>query len=441
MKNTVLAAPHNAPLVLRESGIVNRWGGIPLMAWMLIQGMPLGKTLEPVKPTLMEDVYARSLEATSGGTSLNSMLLVLLLGCIYAGAARMLLSKPRAAMLVLSRQWPVVALLLFVALSVLWTQSQEKVVMNILHNIGITLVTLVAALRYRNDPWLLPKHLGYVLSINIFIHVCAVALLPAFTIDWERRWLGLTGQANTLGALSLSAFWANSAALCSGKPDRYHAHLAGTALAIVAMFGANSVTSMISSTCLITVMILLSRPDLTNRIGRAVTISVLVAVPILAVLILFLVNAFDLGGILGLAGRSGDFSGRTSIWLDAIDLITMQPLVGWSFDDHAYVIRSTGMLHTSYHNGYLDLAVTGGIVGVALLVALLTTWMLEFRRHFRVALTIMPFSVPFVVALLIYNVTEASFVAPRNQLWVVFLTLVLLGACRQLTLREAPRTF
>jgi hypothetical protein len=40
-----------------------------------------------------------------------------------------------------------------------------------------------------------------------------------------------------------------------------------------------------------------------------------------------------------------------------------------------------------------------------------------------------PFSLPFLVAMLIYNLMEATLVTPRNEIWVIFLAIIFLGGC------------
>jgi len=40
------------------------------------------------------------------------------------------------------------------------------------------------------------------------------------------------------------------------------------------------------------------------------------------------------------------------------------------------------------------------------------------------------YSVPYVLAYMLHNMTEASYVSPRGQMWVIFLALLFLGACR-----------
>jgi O-antigen ligase len=416
-------------LFLPRQGFVNHWGAIPLMCWIAIVGMPLQRKLEVSQPVWTPDMYASTLAATSNAGSLQSIPFVVFMASIYILAGFMLLRKPKTALSTALRQWPLLLLLLFVATSMLWSSSQEKALINIANNVGVTLVTLAAALRYQTEPWLLPKHLGYVLGFNIFIQLACVMLLPSFAIEWEGRWRGLTGQANELGGIAFCAFWANAVILSKTRNDKYHLHLLFAVCAVTAMIGANSMTSIISSICVLVSICLLAWKS-SQRRGKQLFISGIgISVLIVTIGIVFLGDALDLEKLLGLAGRTGSFTGRTDIWMLATNAISVSPWIGWGFDGNNYLIKITGMPYTSYHNGYLDLLVCGGATGLGLFILILGNWLYQVKKRTRIGSDILPFTVPFIVSMLIYNLMEATLVASRNQMWIIFLVLVFLSCC------------
>ncbi|NMM28219.1 MAG: O-antigen ligase family protein [Glaciimonas sp.] len=432
MKNTASIPATDGMIFLPKPGFINRWGAVPFLCWIAVVGMPLQRSLEVSQPVWMADVYASTLAATSNTSSLQSIPFVLFMAGIYLCAGLLVLGKPKTAFSILRRQWPLLLLILFVVASMLWSPNKEKVLMNVVHNLGGLLVTMAAALRYRATPWLLPKHIGYVLGFNIVVHLASILLLPSFAIEWDGRWRGLTGQANELGAIAFCTFWANAAVLIGTRKDKYHLHLVLAGCAAAAMLGANSMTSIISSICALAMIYVVAGTNSRYRIGERLFIGgfgmiVLVA----AVGVMFLGNAMDIGKLLGLAGRSGDFTGRTEIWLEAIKAIVGRPWVGWGFDDNAYLIKTTGMPYTTYHNGYLDLMARGGIIALGLFFLLLGNWLLQVTNRTRVGSDIVPFAIPFIGSMLIYNLTEATLVAPRDQMWLILLVILFLGGCRK----------
>jgi exopolysaccharide production protein ExoQ len=435
MKSTTLVITSDGPDGCATVRRADRWGSLPLLVWLFINALPLSYKLEPARQPFISEVYERSLETSATTNSLNSAFAVLLLAAIYGCAGWMLLKKPKTAISLLWKQWPLLLFLLLIAVSVAWSYNTEKVIMSFVHSAGVLLVALAAAVRYRTDPWLLPKQVGYVLGASMVLQVGAVLLMPSYAIDWFGRWQGLTTHPNTLGALALSTVWANAAVILGMPQDRHrwlHALLA--LLAVLVLVGTNSVTSMIVSGSVVVVMYALTRQEKGGIIGWGLLIVGL-AMVILSVLVglLLLGNVLQWSSLLGLFGRSGDFSGRTFIWADAAKAIAQHPLLGWSFDGNAYLIQTTGMPYLSYHNGYLDLLVGGGVIALGLFFLLLATWRRDMNLSSRLGREILPFSAPYMLALLVGNLTESSLAAPRNQMWVIFITLLLLGACRKST--------
>jgi O-antigen ligase len=396
---------------------------------MFTSGLPLNYTLGPASPLTVDDVAELTQMATSDANVANSISYVLFLGGLYIISGWMLLRKPKAVGSILQQQWPLVLLLMFIAVSVSWSYEQTKVLTNIIHNTGTVLITLAAAMYYRHDPWRFPRQLGYVLGLNMLVQIVAVVLVPTYAIDWQSRWHGLTPHPNTLGAMAFTTLWANAAVIICKKSEKIFWHVIFSLAAIVAMIGADSVTSMAVSLC---VIMLIYFFNLFNKrgAGKNFYVSMLVVTMLCISIFMLVGSALNLGSVFQLFGRDSDFTGRTSIWENALKAIQAHPLLGWSFDDHAYLIQK-GMQYPTYHNGYLDIAVSGGAVSVILMLLLLMTWAVGFAKPSRVAAQIAPFSASFVITYLIHNLTEASLIAPRGQLWQIFLVLIFLGTCKK----------
>lgn len=426
---SMLIERNDQPPLQRASRTV-RWAAWPFMILMLSSGLPLNYKLEPVRTLGVADAAEMTAAATSSENFANSILFVIFLGGLYCLAAWILFRKPRIVASMMSRQWPLFLLLLFVAMSILWTYNPAKVATNIVHNIGTASIAIAAVVRYRHDPWLFPKHLGYVLGINMLFHIAGIILIPSYTIDWQERWHGLTTHPNTLGAMAFTTLWANAAVLLCTKQDKYHLHMIFAALGAIAMIGADSVTSMMVSICAVASIITLNKLEKLG-VGREFYISVVTIISLTGLIILLVGATFDFSGLFGLFGRDADLTGRTSLWADAITAIIEHPLLGWSFDDHAHLITAAGMAYPSYHNGFLDLAVSGGIIAIALLFMMLGKLAVEFASPSRIAKQIAPYSASFVIAYLLHNMTEASLVSPRGQMWGIFLVLAFLGACKK----------
>ncbi len=417
------------PLPLRRP---DRLKALPLLVLLASSGLPVNYTLGPSRTMLVADVADMTAAAASSANTLSSTANLLLLGSLYACSACMLLARPRSVGLVLGRNWPLLLMMLLLAASAGWTYLPEKVAMNVVHNLGVILIALAAALHYRHQVNALPRDIGLVLGANLALQVAAVLLVPAWAVDWQGRWQGLTVHPNTLGALGFTTFWANASALAVNGQLRSgvgRLHLAGCVLAVMAMAGADSVTSKMCAAAAL--LLVLGMRYLTRRQAkRRLYIGIMLGGTLGFLLFRLLGSAIDVGWLLALLGRDSKLTGRDDVWRDAYQAIGMHPLLGWGFDDHAYLIASAGMPYSSYHNGVLDLAVNGGVVAVLLLALLFANWALQHLRRGLLAARCAPFSLAFVLPYMLHNMAEASYVSPRGQMWVLFLALLFVGACK-----------
>ncbi len=419
-----------SPDAAAGAGHADRWCAWPLLILMACSGLPLSYSLAPTRILAVADVAEQTAAAASSASTLGSLGNLLLLGGLYGWAGAMLLSRPRSAAAVLLRCWPLVLMMALLLASALWSYLPEKVMLNVVHNLGVLLIALSASMYYRHQPAGLPQQLGLVLGANMLLQVAAVLLLPGYAIDWQGRWQGLTVHPNTLGGLGFTAFWANAAALAAGPPPPCpRCHWLGCGLALLAIVGADSVTSKV---CVALVLAVLLGLRWLRRRGasRDDYLRLLAFAAMLALLFKLLAGVIDMEWLYALLGRNSQLTGRDEVWRDAYQAIRARPLLGWSFDDHAYLIASAGMPYSSYHNGVLDLAVNGGGVAVLLLAVVMLDWAAGMLRSRWLAASIAPYSVAFVLAYMLHNRAEASYVSPRGQMWVIFLALLLLGACR-----------
>jgi O-antigen ligase len=136
--------------------------------------------------------------------------------------------------------------------------------------------------------------------------------------------------------------------------------------------------------------------------------------------------------VLGALGKDATLTGRTDVWEFVIDRIKDRPWLGHGFGTFwnglngpsAYVVRSVRWDVPDAHNGFLDLCIDLGLVGLALyafilfqtLIKTLTLIRVTRRREYMWALI-------FIVYSLIANLSESSLLF-RNSLPPVVLTAV-----------------
>jgi O-antigen ligase len=170
-------------------------------------------------------------------------------------------------------------------------------------------------------------------------------------------------------------------------------------------------------------------------------------------LIVLLTQEFKwlLAPLVGAIGRDLTFTGRTEIW-SHITLATVNPLIGagfWSFWGGKGGTAIKHALQTgipSAHNGYLDIYLDGGFIGLALLCGLI--WLRgrgfirdlnENRRKKTANLGVsgfQQFRFAVLVVAIIYNISESAFARP---IFIWFTTLLILYEFPQV--KESARRF
>lgn len=145
--------------------------------------------------------------------------------------------------------------------------------------------------------------------------------------------------------------------------------------------------------------------------------------------------------VLGLLGKDETLTGRTEIWASLGDAIEKKPLLGygylayWGVDSETryWLERAVGWNAPSGHNGWLDLAVSLGLVGVAIYAIdlMLTLW-----RAARVSLASPTgvFALGFLAQFLMFAMSESIVIAQNSILWA---TYVFVGAKLALGARQS----
>jgi O-antigen ligase len=113
-------------------------------------------------------------------------------------------------------------------------------------------------------------------------------------------------------------------------------------------------------------------------------------------------------------GRETNLTGRTDIWNDVLNL-HVNPVIGTGFESfwlgaRADYFWSKYVFHPNEaHNGYLEVFLNGGWIGVVLLVPVIVFGYRSVIAAFRRNLPWATLLLSFLVISLVYNITEAAF--------------------------------
>jgi exopolysaccharide production protein ExoQ len=153
--------------------------------------------------------------------------------------------------------------------------------------------------------------------------------------------------------------------------------------------------------------------------------------------------------LLVLLGRNPTLTGRTDLWRAALVSISRHPWLGYGFNtfwqgmqgESSSILLSVGWYVKFSHNGFLDLSLDLGLVGLATFVAgylFLSKRALQLVR--RVPGPISYWFCAFLCLMVIYNFDESSILMQNNIFWVIYVsTAVNLSIClRERFLSKAP---
>ena len=143
--------------------------------------------------------------------------------------------------------------------------------------------------------------------------------------------------------------------------------------------------------------------------------------------------------ILGAVGRDATLTGRTEIWAEAVAL-TVNPWIGAGFESFWVGDRLRHMWEAfpvfrpnQAHNGYLQMYLNLGVVGLVLTLGLLGATYSTLRNRLSLGspepggaevMTLARFGIGYFVAFVLYNVTEAV-IQPLNFLFIIFVVLAM----------------
>jgi O-antigen ligase len=192
-----------------------------------------------------------------------------------------------------------------------------------------------------------------------------------------------------------------------------------TALRLLMMSDSATSRACLVLGCLV---ILILRSSWAKANPQAVT----AAIPIAFLGGLIFDSIFDISGAVAqFLGRDPTLTGRTGTW-DLLLRMHTNPLLGVGYQSFWMGDRLAGIwksLDTAFineaHNGYLEMYLNLGIVGVALLVVFLVSGFLALRKQFTVSQHFVSLGLALWLVLLYYDFTESAFIA--SPVWSVAL--------------------
>jgi O-antigen ligase len=352
-------------------------------------------------------------------------------GTLLAAGLIVLVGRRRQVGLLLRANWPILLFFSYCALSTLWSDYPFVAFKRWTKAVGDVVMVLVV-LTDPDPSSALKRLLARAAFLLVPVSVLFIKYFPDLgrtynQWTWVPMYSGVTTQKNGLGmiclVLGLGFLWRSLEQYrTKGEPHRRRhllAHGAILAMVIWLFWKSNSITSL---SCFIMAGGLIAMTSLVRLARKPVVVHLLVAA---VVSVSFSALFLDVGGgALKTMGRDSTLTGRTEIWTHVL-WVAGNPLLGTGFEsfwlgDRLANVWSIMPGIQEAHNGYLEVYLNLGWIGVTLLAVLIMTGyrnvIVAFRRDRHLGML----KLAYFVAAVIYSLTEAGF-RMMSPIWVFFL--------------------
>lgn len=266
--------------------------------------------------------------------------------------------------------------------------------------------------------------LAWTCALVIFFSFGIAILLPRYGVDHSYHlgdWQGAFTQKNMLGramVLAVLVFYFVRPAM--GRWIRW----AGIASALALLVLSRSLTGALVFSAILTTLPLYRL--LHTKITFAIPVLIALVLGVLGS-ILILTSAVD--DIFQVLHRNATLSGRTDLWNAVVTAIMKRPWFGYGFrafwqgmtGESATVLLTVRWMVPHSHNGFLDLLLDLGLLGLAVFaLGYFASW-----RHAVQLVKTMRGRVPvwlctYLIFMFFYNLTESSILVQNNIFWVLY---------------------
>lgn len=379
------------------------------------------------------------------GSPVDSTLLTLLivLGLFVLG------SRAERTKRILARNKWLVVLFVYMTLSIVWSNFPAISLRRCIRSTG-TLVMVLMVLTERDPLGAIRALLRRLYLVYVPLSIIAIKYFRNIGVayNWsgiEEMWIGLSVHKNNLGQVvmcsGLVSTWQVLQNWAKKKITLDLLLLALTMWLLTGSKNSHSSTSIVGFT--VGAAVLFGLQYVRRRVAQAkrIVLAATIAFALLAPFVYVAFEAFDttpVDLVLKATNRDMTLTGRTGLWKDLLYNAAKNPALGVGFGAFwvghigydMYPLDNWSRVTPEWrpgegHNGYLDVYVDLGIVGVVLMLVVIgfafAGALDDLQNEFelgRLRLTLL-------LSIIMNNVTESSFLKGTHSLWFVFLLVAI----------------
>lgn len=328
----------------------------------------------------------------------------------------------------------------YMGISILWSGYPAISFRRWMHTAGDLVMILVIITEYNPDDSL--AKMSRILSLLLlFISILLIKYVRYLGVQWDysgqvEMWTGVATHKNTLGQLSLFAGLYCVWDFLRKKSGLFHKVIIAFIFSMVVytLHGSNDSLSATSLVVYIVGSLILLLLFSFRFYSRKMITPIMV--------LLFLTGGFSFysqiseqsGGLFtlvaGSVGRDQNLTGRTDLWNELIRIGSENQPAGvgygsfWIGDISNNLWQKFTWRPEQGHNGYIDIYVELGVLGLALLLVLIFKAVKDIRNMLKYDFSYGVLRFTLLVVCLMHNLTESSFGRPSHLMWLLFLLSV-----------------
>lgn len=402
----------------------------PVSEWLAVFGLGVGS--QPVSV----DVY------TEGSPIDRAIFMALVIGGLV-----ILVIRGRKVGTLLRQNYSILLFFGFAALSMFWSDFPFVTLKHWTKGFGdveMVLIVLTDVDALAATKRLLSRVGLLLVPLSVLYCKYYPAIGRVMTRSWLNTYVGVTTQKNTLGwlclLLGLGFLWRIHAVFRDREDPKRTRRILAYGIILGMIFWllqmSDSMTSFSAFMLAGIVMILATRPNfLRNPPAIHILVAAVIVIPLFALF-------FDSSGnLVADLGRNPTLTGRTLIWSNVLSM-PFDRLVGTGYEsfwlgDRLERLRAMiGFDVNEAHNGYLEIFLTLGWTGVGLLTVVIVTGYRKVIAALRASPDAGSLYLACFVAVLIANLTEASF--RMMTITQIFFLFSIVAASQPSVLEDLP---
>lgn len=321
--------------------------------------------------------------------------------------------------------------LFFAAISLFWSDYPYVSLKRLVKAVGVVIMALV----------ILTDTLPYI-ALGIIVKRISFILLPLSLlfikyypqfgrsyhfITGKPFYTGVGGTKNNLGVLCLMAgFFFSWSLIFGGRDDsdscrrqHYTTYLIMIPMIIWLLYLANSATSLSSLLFALCLLVFARYPVFVREPRKIIVYGA-------TILVLLGIIEYTFGfkeTLIVMLGREPDLTNRIPMWEHLLSLV-VNPLVGSGYEsfwlgERLIIIQQRWGKLIQAHNGYLEMYLNMGIIGVLFIISWIVSGLMSVTRHLNIDYPVSILRLCLIAVVALYNYTEAVFYGV-STMWMLF---------------------